>query len=186
MATEHVDFIEAGKEYEIRNYSDVPGFAHRGENWHFLGWSLDPYSGIVAYDGIYEPVTMTPNQDVELYAVWAEKYCTVTFDPCGGTYTVPYGTAPFTSSAGYSEVNGKITKRILKGREIGEIPYVTRDNASESTGFVLVGWYDQSLNGTPISRFTRVNENMTVYAQWYADQSSADWKPEHCTISALN
>ena len=155
----------------------------------------------VDYGGIYMPVTETATKDLNLYPVWTDIYCEVTFHVNGGTWDFDEGTYPFTPENGFSfESNGSegkvVVKQVLKGREIGEIPYVKREDEKiadddpdkeekekKRRNFILVGWFDKSLEGQRITRLTRVNEDIDVYAQWYVDPSFTDWKPTYCTVT---
>lgn len=171
MASTWYEKVEGGKDYDIRYLEEMPdGFARTG--YEFLGWSITPGpNNTVDYGGIYSPVTVNFNQSTTLYAVWTPIHCTITFEVCGGKFDITFGNEPFTAANGYSVTrrSGVITqvrKQIIKGREIGEIPYVSRNDGTvaDPKPFILVGWFDNSLGGSPISRFSRIKEDTTVYA----------------------
>lgn len=52
------------------------------------------------------------------------------------------------------------SKSYTTGSQISTLPKVTR------TGYTFNGWYTKKAGGTKVGSATKVNENMTLYAQW--------------------
>ena len=78
-----------------------------------------------------------------LYAHWVQghTYCTVTFDPNGGSVS-------------------PATRSVESGAAIGELPTPTRE------GYTFAGWWTAVDGGIQISESTRVVGDVTYYAHW--------------------
>ncbi len=59
---------------------------------------------------------------------------------------------------------------VTEGAALGELPSVTRP------GYTLTGWYTAKTGGTAVTKDTVITSNMTVYAQWKANQNLASEK----------
>ena len=115
-----------------------------GVEYEFLGW-YDAASG-----GNKKDYSFTPSDDCTLYAHWAAKSLTLTFDPNGGELFYPT----------------KSTLKIREGGTVGELPGANRE------GYVLDGWYtDVNNESTKLTTSTVINSSVTYYAKW---TSSAD------------
>lgn len=186
-----IDFkYEKRQQFRVKYVEELPGFTRDG--YEFLGWSTDKDAEQPEYGGIYKPMNVSFTENTTLYAIWVKKRCTITFNAGGGEFNVGYrtvdgkkvGTAPFLPELGY-EVTVKddkvveVKKTIIKGHELGEIPYVLKTETVNDLEqpFMLIGWFDSTIGGNIVSRFSRLNQDMTVYAQWYPDTSANEWKP---------
>ncbi|MBR6405651.1 MAG: InlB B-repeat-containing protein [Lachnospiraceae bacterium] len=81
------------------------------------------------------------NQDLNLYAAWT---CTFTFEPNGGTMSVP------------------LQQEIRTGNR------ATEPSAPKKTGLTFAGWYSNSSLTLPYNFTTTVTKATTVYAKWTA------------------
>lgn len=110
----------------------------------FLGWAKSAGATTHEYIDQQDVVNLAQSGTVNLYAIWAEKTYTVTFDYNGGSgspqstlvvYNKPYGTLP---------------------------TYPRRD------GYLFNGWYTAASGGTRVYPTTTVTQqaNHTLYAHW--------------------
>ena len=112
------------------------------EGYTFLGWfTIDVNENEVTTATCF-------SEDITVIAQWrADKIVTVTFDVNGGEMT---GETTFTTSnSGYLQ----------------EMP-----TDPTRTGYAFRGWYTRANDGEKVTLSTCFSENVTVYAQWRANQ----------------
>ena len=68
------------------------------------------------------------------------------------------------------------TKKIKKGKKIGTLPNV------DKVGYTLKGWYTRSSGGKKVTKSTKINKKMTLYAQW---KKVAKFKVDNSYLSIL-
>ena len=88
----------------------------------------------------------------------AESNCTVTFDANGGTVS-------------------PTSQTVASGAAVGTLPTPTR------SGFTFNGWYTATSGGTKITASTKVNANVTYYAQWTIKQYKLSYSANGGTVS---
>ncbi len=110
----------------------------------FLGWARSESATTHTYIDQQDVVHLAPSGIVHLYAVWAEKTYTVTFDYNGGSGS------PDTTSVVYNKGYGTLPT------------YPTK------TGYLFAGWYTAASGGTRVYPTTTVTQQAdhTLYAQW--------------------
>ncbi len=120
----------------------------------FTGWYTDVDEGEkCTADKVFE-------EDVSLYAHWAQKSCKVTFES-----NTPEG-------AGNANIIRK-TVNIVPGTTLDALPGFTL------SGYVLEGWYSSDTEWNDETRLTTdtvINENTTYYAHWvpFLEHSTGD------------
>ena len=187
---------ERGKDFQVEDPVNLTGFSR--DDYEFLGWSTDKNAEKPEYGGIFMPLAANFTQDTTLYAIWKKVHCTIVFDAAGGEFNIGFtsrdgkyiGLQPFTPEDGYdiTVTDGKVvgvTKTIIRGHELGEIPYVKWEyqDGDDLHRFMLVCWANSPLGNDYISRFTRFDEDTTVYAHWYEDNTANEWRPEYVTVT---
>jgi len=120
----------------------------------FASWNIQPNGTGTSYAN-QASFTMG-GTNTNLYAQWAPKSYTVTFDKQGGTTPNP------------------TSRTVTYGNAYGPLATTSRD------GYTFAGWYTQASGGTEIKDTTVVStaENHNLYAQWTADNTTA-YKTEH-------
>ena len=111
--------------------------------YDFLGWYYQKSGGTkITADTMVNKI-----RNHTLYARWAPKSYTVTFDPNGGSVS-------------------QTTKTVTYTYNYDELPTPTR------TGYTFKGWYTQVIGGEKITETTKVTNpsNHTLYAIWEANQ----------------
>ena len=112
------------------------------EGYTFLGW----YE--IDVDEIQVTLSTCFSEDVTVYAQWrADKIVTVAFDGNGGTMT------------GTTELNTN---------ESGYLSNFPAEPMRE--GYAFRGWYTRANGGEKVTLSTCFSENITLYAQWRANQ----------------
>jgi len=125
----------------------------------FLNWDTEP-------DGSGTPVTINTavTTNITLYAQWAAKTYTVTFDGNGVTMPNP------------------ATRTVSHGASLGsELP-----DGPARTGYGFAGWYNTSnaSGGTQFTASTTVTTNITVYARWTANSYTVTFNGNGATTQA--
>jgi arabinoxylan arabinofuranohydrolase len=115
----------------------------------FAGW----YTARTGGDRV-DPRT-TVRGDTVCYAHWIINKHTITFDPNGGTL----GAAEKARQVDY-------------GAPIGTLPVPSR------FGYTFNGWYTARTGGNWVTAATMVKGEITVYAQWTANQTEPDAGPK--------
>ena len=123
----------------------LPTSAGTKSGYTFAGWSTSA-NGAVTYTG---GQTITPTDNMTLYAVWNEIKYTITYNANGGTGTM--------AASSISSNGGTLTA-----------------NAFTKTGHTFAGW-STSANGSVVySNSSNIvpSKNMTLYAVWSVNKSS--------------
>lgn len=109
--------------------------------YDFMGW----YTDAKGEGTKYTPESTVGEQPVKLYAVWAERKYTVTFDAGDGTL--------YDSS--------EATKKVRENGKITDLPGANR------SGYILDGWYtDVDTPNTKLSASTTITGDVTYHAKW--------------------
>lgn len=125
----------------------VPTKTVDGVEYEFLGWYT------AADGGEKKDFTFKPVDDCNLYAHWAAKTCTVTFDPNGGEMYLP------DSGQTYA------TTKVYSGGTVTALPGANRNTYS------LVGWYPEADGtGEALTTSTAITGNTTYYAKWISNE----------------
>lgn len=104
-------------------------------------------------DGTGDPFDPTApvTEDKTYYAKWAQKNCTLTFNPSGGIM--------------YDEA----TVNVVGGRTIPALPGVNR------AGYEFAGWWTEpNGGGTRLTTETVINGNQAYYAKWIPQNQTTD------------
>ncbi len=80
----------------------------------------------------------------------------------------PEYTISFDANGGTSLTQNSRT--VIQGDALGNLPSVTRP------GYTFTGWYTAKTGGTAVTKETVITSNITVYAQWKANQNLASEK----------
>lgn len=114
--------------------------------YEFLGWYT------AASGGEKKDYTFVPNDDCELYARWAAKDVTVTFNAGDGTLFLP----------------GDATVNLSSGSTVKKLP-----GANRSGGYILDGWYsDLNDENTKLTQTTSITSDTTYYAKWISSDQN--------------
>ena len=118
------------------------------EDYDFIGWSKNKNN--VEPDIWADPNTMqargTFSKSTTLYATWERNTYTVTFDPGDG---IVYETE----------------RNVKKGGLLGDLPEATP--TGDNVGRKVKDWWTTLDNtGTPVTKHTTINHNLTLYAHW--------------------
>lgn len=114
--------------------------------YEFLGWYT------AASGGEKKDYTFVPDDDCNLYAHWAAKNVTVTFDAGEGTLFLP----------------SNETMTIYSGGTVKKLP-----GANRSGGYILKGWYsDLNDESTKLTLTTSITSNTTYYAKWISAEDN--------------
>ena len=105
----------------------------------FAGWFTDPEEG----DYVTTDSAFLRLENLQLYAHWAEKSCSVVLDANGGTV-------------------GTTNMPLICGQTYGQLPTPYREN------YTFDGWFTESEGGTKIQEDSIVGdaEELTIYAHW--------------------
>ncbi|MBQ3265695.1 MAG: InlB B-repeat-containing protein [Ruminococcus sp.] len=149
-------YDEENDQYRIKVYDGkaieelpTPTRTENGVEYEFLGWYT------AASGGDRKDYSFTPTADCTLYAHWAAKTVTVTFDPGEGALVAPDANVTTRS------------EKIPSGGSVNAIPGATRD------GFVFGGWYtDVADETTKLTTSTPISNNTTYHAKWTATDNS--------------
>ena len=107
--------------------------------FEFLGWFTEPQNGEK------KDYTFVPTGNCTLYAHWAEKTHTVTFDPNGGEMYL----------------DSEATTKVYDNGNVKKLP------GANLTGNLLAGWYtDVSDETTRLTTSTPITGNVTYHAKW--------------------
>lgn len=120
------------------------------------GLTMDEHgliSGTPTSSGIYTFTAQVVWKDqtaTKAYSInIANRLCTVTFDPQGGTVSVT-------------------SKKVAEGSVIGELPIPTLD------GKTFGGWFTAAVDGLKLDTNYTINADVTLYARW-GDSSGVDF-----------
>ena len=125
--------------------------------YDFLGWYYQKTGGTkITGDTMVNKI-----RNHTLYARWAPKSYTVTFDANGGSVS-------------------PTTKTVTYTYNYDELPTPTR------TGYTFKGWYTQATGGTQITETTEVTNpsNHTLYARWTANTYTVAYKGNGSTAGS--
>ena len=128
----------ASRTYTVgETYGSIPAGPTPPTGYKFLGWFRTKSGGYrIAKSSIVQAT------DTILYAQYAPKTFTVTFDSTGGSYTAP-------KTVTYDETYGPM-------------------NSPTRQGYVFRGWFTEKIGGTQMAPFTKVaiTSDITLYAHW--------------------
>ena len=128
----------------------VPTKAVGSMVYEFLGWYTKDGTG--GDWGDKKDYTFTPAGDCDLYAKWAAKNVTLTFDAGEGTLYLP-------SDETMSVPNG------------GNVKYLP--GANRSGGYIFGGWYsDLNDESAKLEMTTSITSNTTYHAKWISTEST--------------
>lgn len=123
-----------------KSYGTLPTPTRRG--YSFKGWFTNKTDGTK----ITSSSTVTKKNNHTLYAHWAAKTYTVTFDATGGICNTKEKKVTFDSS-------------------YGSLPNPTKK------GYTFAGWFTSKTDGTKVKANTIVNKgNHTLYAHWNVNE----------------
>ena len=124
----------------------TPTKAEGSTVYEFLGWYT------AASGGEKKDYTFVPAGDCDLYAHWAAKDVTVTFDAGDGTLFLP----------------GDATVNLSSGSTVKKLP-----GANRSGGYTLGGWYsDLNNESTKLTMTTSITSDTTYYAKWISAEDN--------------
>ncbi len=145
--------------YNTQAMLDANAFTRTG--YAFTAWNTQANGLGSSYtDQVYFTMGGT---DTTLYAQWAPRSYTVTFDEQGGTTPNP------------------TSKTVTYASTYGSLATTSKD------GYTFAGWYTQKSDGTKIENTTSVStaDNHTLYARWTAKTTTA-YKTEHYKQNLIN
>lgn len=132
---------------QIAEYDKVTTLAENQfvrAGYSFVGWARTATATAREYIDQQEVVNLAQSGTVNLYALWAEKTYTVTFNYNGGS-------------------GSPNTMEVAHGKAYSSLPtYPTRNG-----GYLFTGWYTAASGGTRVYPTTQVqNADHTLYARW--------------------
>ena len=114
--------------------------------YEFLGWYT------AASGGEKKDYTFVPAGDCDLYAHWAAKNVTVSFDAGDGTLFLP----------------SDATVNLSSGSTVKKLP-----GANRSGGYILSGWYsDLNDESTKLKTTTSITSDTAYYAKWISAEDN--------------
>jgi len=121
----------------------------------FKGWWTKSSGGSRIYSTSKVKITATQT----LYAHWAAKKYTLSFDANGGSTPKTGSKVTASKSVTYAKTNGTLPVTARKGH-------------------TFLGWYTDPVEGDKISSSTKVKpQNMTLYAHWWANSYTVKFNP---------
>lgn len=117
--------------------------------YEFLGWYT------AASDGEKKDYTYVPTGNCDLYAHWAAKDVTVTFDAGEGILFLP----------------SDETMTVYSGSTVKKLP-----GANRSGGYIFDGWYsDPNDESTKLTQTTSITSDTTYHAKWISAEENYNY-----------
>ena len=141
----------------------------------FLGWKKD---GDVSEPVTYMDKNSVFDRDTTLVAQWLVKDCTVSFDPCGGTWSGE-------QKNNVNEETGRMKIKVAKGHTLSVLPGCKKEVQEEIGGethtrtYFLEGWYTgREGAGIQLTKDVEIEDDAVYYAHWtevYAEKKTENF-----------
>lgn len=131
---------------------ELPSFEPEKDNYAFMGWSTTDGSDVLYMDR-YNSKDLKAQNDMTLYAVWAEAY-TVTFNGNGGVYY------------DYDGEKSSVTQTIPKNQSIGQYGYPVFRYPVDDGLKAFSHWALDANDEEQLGWNDPITKDMEVYAIW--------------------